>query len=76
MRVFAYDSDDGNNSLLTYSFIPDPGSNSEEYFRIDNSTGVIYLKKSLAGVCFYADSMVFYSIVDIFRQLIGFSIHV
>lgn len=51
MRVFAYDLDDGNNSLLTYSFIPDSGSNSEEYFRIDNSTGVIYLKKSLAGVC-------------------------
>lgn len=49
MRVFAYDFDDGENAQLTYSFSGDSGVNNfEEYFKIDPSTGVIYLKKSLA----------------------------
>lgn len=49
MRVFAYDFDDGENARLTYSFSGDSStSNFEEYFKIDPSTGVIYLKKSLA----------------------------
>lgn len=49
MRVFAYDFDDGENARLTYSFSGASGSsNFDEYFRIDPSTGVIYLKKSLA----------------------------
>lgn len=49
MRVFAYDFDDGENARLTYSFSGDSRANNfEEYFRIDESTGVIYLKKSLA----------------------------
>lgn len=52
MRVFAYDFDDGENARLTYSFSSDSGTNNfEEYFRIDPSTGVIYLKKSLSQVC-------------------------
>lgn len=49
MRVFAYDTDDGINAKLTYKIISgDP--RVEEYFRIDQETGVIYLKKSLTGV--------------------------
>ncbi|XP_044765888.1 DE-cadherin [Coccinella septempunctata] len=46
VRVFAFDSDDGENSRLTYSFAKN-NPKFAEYFRIDSSTGVIYLKQSL-----------------------------
>lgn len=54
MRVFAYDFDDGENARLTYNFSTvDSTNNFEEYFIINAMTGVIYLKKSLAQVCFF-----------------------
>lgn len=46
VRVFAFDSDDGENSRLTYSFAKN-NPRFAEYFRIDSNTGVIYLKQSL-----------------------------
>lgn len=46
MRISATDTDDGNNSLVTYSF-----SSDEKYFVIDSSTGVIRLDKPLIPVC-------------------------
>lgn len=49
MRVVAYDIDDGDNARLTYSFKGPSSSNFQEYFRINNATGVVYLKKILAG---------------------------
>lgn len=48
MRVFAYDSDDGDNARLTYSFL-NPEGEFEDYFTIDDATGVIYLKQSLSN---------------------------
>lgn len=53
MRVFAYDYDDGENSRLTYTISPRSlgySSLVDEYFRIDNKTGVIYLNKALNKV--------------------------
>lgn len=47
LRVVAYDFDDGENSRLNYKFSYSPQSAFEEYFRIDNTTGVVYLKKKL-----------------------------
>lgn len=48
MRVFAYDIDDGDNARLTYAL--NSAGDFDTYFRIDNRTGVIYLKNSLVDV--------------------------
>ncbi|XP_022902196.1 DE-cadherin [Onthophagus taurus] len=50
MRVFAYDADEGDNARLTYSIKAD-GVNNEfnTYFQIDQNTGVINLKESVAS---------------------------
>ncbi|KAJ8923494.1 hypothetical protein NQ315_010072 [Exocentrus adspersus] len=45
MRVFAYDSDDGENSRLTYELVD--SIVFSRYFRIDSETGVIYLQDVL-----------------------------
>ncbi|XP_063231568.1 DE-cadherin [Bacillus rossius redtenbacheri] len=42
MRISATDIDDGENSRVTYSLEDNPG-----YFRIDSSTGVIFLDKPI-----------------------------
>ena len=46
MRVSATDIDDGNNSVVVYSLFPKKQDDGA-YFRIDNSTGVIFLKKKI-----------------------------
>lgn len=48
MRVFAYDIDDGDNARLTYAL--KGVGDFEKYFGIDNRTGVIYLRNSVANV--------------------------
>lgn len=54
LRVVAYDFDDGENSRLSYRFSYSHPNAFEEYFRIDNNTGVVYLKKSLHNlVCIF-----------------------
>ncbi|XP_077285916.1 DE-cadherin isoform X2 [Arctopsyche grandis] len=45
MRISATDIDDGNNSIVHYSL--DPSYSNNTYFRIDESTGVIYLNKTI-----------------------------
>lgn len=49
MRILAYDLDDGDNSRLTYKF-ENSGSGFTNYFRIDENTGVVYLKQALKDV--------------------------
>jgi hypothetical protein len=46
MRISATDIDDGNNSIVVYEL--EPKSESDKgYFRVDKSTGVIYLNRTL-----------------------------
>lgn len=63
MRVFAYDIDDGENARLTY-MLHNSDPVFEQFFRIDNKTGVIYLKKSLKNVLFFLTLFTYISVVD------------
>lgn len=45
MRISATDIDNGNNSVVHYTL--KSGSLDDSYFRIDKSTGVIYLQKPI-----------------------------
>uniref|UniRef100_A0A8C4NG34 FAT atypical cadherin 1 n=1 Tax=Eptatretus burgeri TaxID=7764 RepID=A0A8C4NG34_EPTBU len=50
LQVSAMDHDEGNNSVIEFSFIhKDPGT-SEDILQIDSSSGVILTKESLVGL--------------------------
>jgi protocadherin-16/23 len=46
LEIQAVDKDTGNNARITYRIIPD-GNSSEDYFKVQASTGWVYLAKPL-----------------------------
>lgn len=46
MRISATDIDDGNNSLVYYE-LEAKSSEDEGFFRIDKTSGIIYLEKNI-----------------------------